>query len=280
MSRFKFITRTVFIVAILFASNFIKAQCSPDVEDPIAIAPMDADYQCIGDVPQQSISDVTGVTDNCTATPVVAILAEVQFGACPTIITREYSVTDGAGNQIYLTQTITVNDTQNPTASNPPTTNVNGGVIPAVDVSIITDESDGCTVFPTVSWVSDVSDALSCPETITRTYSVTDDCGNSISVTHTIINMGISCTSGIIENSLSKETIAFPNPTTGEVTVNLNGIYDNVKISLLNIQGRLVLIEDYSSIDQFKLNISDEPGFYFLNIEADNEIATLKIIKK
>ena len=37
-----------------------------------------------------------------------------------------------------------------------------------------------------VAFVSDVSDGNTCPEVITRTYSVTDACGNSINVTQTI----------------------------------------------------------------------------------------------
>src|SRR5690606_32432453 len=45
---------------------------------------------------------------------------------------------------------------------------------------------DNCSV-PTVAWVSDVSDNGNCPETITRTYSVTDACGNQITVTQLII---------------------------------------------------------------------------------------------
>ena len=50
---------------------------------------------------------------------------------------------------------------------------------------MVTDEADNTGV-PTVAFVSDVSDGNTCPETITRTYSVTDDCGNQILVTQTI----------------------------------------------------------------------------------------------
>ena len=57
--------------------------------------------------------------------------------------------------------------------------------VPPVDINDVTDEADNCGT-PTVAFVSDVSDGLSCPETITRTYSVTDSCGNSINVTQTI----------------------------------------------------------------------------------------------
>ena len=51
---------------------------------------------------------------------------------------------------------------------------------PAPDITVVTDEADNCTASPTVAFVSDVSDGNTCPEVITRTYSVTDDCGNSI----------------------------------------------------------------------------------------------------
>jgi hypothetical protein len=59
-------------------------------------------------------------------------------------------------------------------------------MFPASDVSVVTDEADNCTAAPTVVFVGDVSDGNTCPEVITRTYSVTDDCGNAINVTQTI----------------------------------------------------------------------------------------------
>ncbi|MCH1479196.1 MAG: hypothetical protein L7U23_03785, partial [Crocinitomicaceae bacterium] len=58
------------------------------------------------------------------------------------------------------------------------------GDIPAADISLVTNIVSDCPA--TVAFVSDASDGNTCPEVITRTYSVTDDCGNSTNVTQTI----------------------------------------------------------------------------------------------
>jgi gliding motility-associated-like protein len=139
--------------------------------------------QCIGDV-VIDVSVVTDEADNCTANPVVAHLGDVSDGlTCPETITRTYSVTDDCGNQITLDQIIVVNDTIAPTASAPIAVNVECiGDVPVVDTLVVTDALDNCTANPVVAHVGDVSDGLTCPETITRTYSVTDDCGNQITV--------------------------------------------------------------------------------------------------
>ena len=96
-------------------------------------------------------------------------------------------MTDGAGNSTDVTQTITVNDTTAPTASNPAAVSVQcPSNVPATDITVVTDEADNCTASPTVAFVSDVSDGNSNPETITRTYRVTDGAGNSTDVVQTI----------------------------------------------------------------------------------------------
>ncbi|MCK8523550.1 VCBS domain-containing protein, partial [Aquimarina sp. D1M17] len=79
---------------------------------------------------------------------------------------------------------LTVEDTTNPTASNPSPITAQCAA-PAPDITVVTDEADNCGT-PTVAFVSDVSDGNSNPEVITRTYSVTDAAGNSINVTQTI----------------------------------------------------------------------------------------------
>jgi hypothetical protein len=46
--------------------------------------------------------------------------------------------------------------------------------------------SDNCGGKVTVTWEGDVSDGKTCPETITRTYKATDECGNTATCTQTI----------------------------------------------------------------------------------------------
>eukprot|EP00353_Schmidingerella_taraikaensis_P001121 CAMPEP_0185596404 /NCGR_PEP_ID=MMETSP0434-20130131/80735_1 /TAXON_ID=626734 ORGANISM="Favella taraikaensis, Strain Fe Narragansett Bay" /NCGR_SAMPLE_ID=MMETSP0434 /ASSEMBLY_ACC=CAM_ASM_000379 /LENGTH=1678 /DNA_ID=CAMNT_0028224905 /DNA_START=575 /DNA_END=5607 /DNA_ORIENTATION=+ len=138
-------------------------------------------------IPTPDPLDVNDEADNCTVNPVVAWVSDVSDnGNCPEIITRTYSITDDCGNQSFVTQTISVGDAVLPTASNPTPINVQcSGDVPLPDPLVVTDEADNGAV-PTVTFESDVSDGQSCPETITRTYRVTDDCGNFIFVTQTI----------------------------------------------------------------------------------------------
>ena len=162
--------------------NVLQTITVDDNINPTASNPVPVTVQCIGDVPAADITVVTDEADNC-GVPVVAFVSDVSNGlTCPETITRTYSVTDACGNTINVLQTITVDDNINPTASNPaPVTVQCIGDVPAADITVVTDESDNCGV-PVVAFVSDVSNGLTCPETITRTYSVTDACGNTINV--------------------------------------------------------------------------------------------------
>ena len=154
-----------------------------DDTDPIATAPNNVTVQCISDVPAVDVNDVTGVSDNCTANPTVTHIGDVSDGnTCPEIITRTYRIEDDCGNFIEVNQAITVDDNIDPTASNPSSITVSGGPAPAPDPTVVTTEADNCTANPSVTWVSDNSDGNTCPETITRTYAIEDDCGNQITV--------------------------------------------------------------------------------------------------
>ena len=141
-------------------SNYSTATHTINIDDntnPTASNPAPVTVQCIGDVPVPDITVVTDEADNCTVNPVVAFVSDASDGnSCPEVITRTYSVTDACGNTINVTQTITIDDTTNPTASNPaPVTVQCIGDVPAPDITVVTDEADNCTVNPVVAFVSD-----------------------------------------------------------------------------------------------------------------------------
>ncbi|WP_421805852.1 hypothetical protein [Flagellimonas sp.] len=98
---------------------------------------------------------------------------------------------DGANNAYFdnvtfeHTQVFTIAflDDEDPTASNQVSTVCDNA--PAVDPDVIDDETDNCGI-ASVTFISETTDNLSNPETIVRTYRVTDSYGNFIDVTHTI----------------------------------------------------------------------------------------------
>ena len=113
----------------------------------------------------------------------------VPFSSGVTI--ARYLVDDGA-NSVSCTFTVTVSDTQSPTASNPAT--LSGiscqAAVPAPNMAVVTNEADNCGT-PMVAHVSDVvASGSGCPGdplTILRSYRVSDVAGNSILVTQTIL---------------------------------------------------------------------------------------------
>ena len=165
----------------------VTISASGDPFPPTASNPFSVTVQCIVDVPAPNPAVVIDAVDN-GAPPVVTWEDDTSDGnSCPQEITRIYRVTDDCGNFIFVEQTITVTDDIPPTASTPAPLSVECITdVPPTNAAVVIDEADNCGV-PTVAFVSESSDGNECAgEIIIRTYSVTDSCGNSITVTHTI----------------------------------------------------------------------------------------------
>ena len=186
-----------------------------DTQEPvIATIPNNLAVQCPADVP---VMQAINWTDNCDGNGTLAGTQGTSGTTCPEILTRTWTYTDGCGNTSTKIQTITIDDTQFPTASDLPTIQVT--TLPAPDPNVITDEADNCGT-PLVQFVSDVSNNAFCPEKVVRTYSVTDDCDNSIFVTQEFI-VGdpfpdVSFTASQTEFSIIDEVLVqFTNHSTG-----------------------------------------------------------------
>jgi hypothetical protein len=129
----------------------------------LAAAPGNITVQCVGDVPAMTN---LGYTDNCDPAGVVSGVDVSDGLSCPETITRTWTYTDACGNMATTNQTITVQDTQAPIF---PATPAGLAVQCSGDVPAMTNlgYTDNCDPAGTVIG-SDLSDGLSCPETITR----------------------------------------------------------------------------------------------------------------
>ena len=83
---------------------------------------------------------------------------------------------------------------------------------------------------------------------------------------------------GIIENSIESFNI-YPNPTNGKLYIDLSNINAEIEMSLLNLQGQIVLnkILTGNSIKQFDLT-NYLKGIYFLKLETENSTFIKKIV--
>ncbi|MDX1409407.1 MAG: hypothetical protein R3330_14770, partial [Saprospiraceae bacterium] len=143
-----------------------------DTPPVFSSTPADITISCASDL---TPLDLTW-TDNCDGTGTVAS-SDVSDGmTCPETITRTWSYTDACGNNVTHVQTVTINDVDAPVFTNPP-----GDITVQcqADIPLIGDLTwtDNCDGSGTVS-ASDVSDGMTCPETVTRTWTYTDACGN------------------------------------------------------------------------------------------------------
>ncbi|MFV8391097.1 hypothetical protein, partial [Flavobacterium sp. LB1P71] len=77
------------------------------------------------------------------------------------VISRTWTVTDACGNFSKAIQTIKIQDTTAPTASNPAAITLDGcnGTFPAADITVVTNEADACST-PVVAFVGDSAPAV------------------------------------------------------------------------------------------------------------------------
>jgi large repetitive protein len=155
------------------------------VEDTTApvwdqVMPVDITVECDG-VP--AAPAVVTASDNCDA-DVTVVFSEVRTdGACPDTytLTRTWTATDNCGNSITHVQVISVEDTTAPVWDQvmPADITVECDALPAAPAMVTA--SDNCDSNVLVEFTEARTDGV-CPDTytLTRTWTATDNCGNSI----------------------------------------------------------------------------------------------------
>jgi len=70
----------------------------------------------------------------------------------------------------------------------------------------------------------------------------------------------------------------YPNPSSGNITIKAPAKHEKLHISLSNMQGKLVYQNTVNTLQTIDLGNDIEPGIYFMQIQSDSGLKTLKVI--
>lgn len=73
----------------------------------------------------------------------------------------------------------------------------------------------------------------------------------------------------------------YPNPTTGNVNIDLGQKYSNATITLHNVMGQMISNKSYENRRNINFEIEAPKGIYFVNIVSETgEQTTVKVVKE
>ncbi len=161
------------------SSEFVQIIDLIDETAPEAsIEPTDLELECTDEVPATEVS----FTDNCDD-EVSVIYDQTETGdSCEQIITRTWIASDQCGNETIVDQIITIRDTQAPEFEYVP----EGYTFECGDEMEVemAEASDACNEWNVTVATQESGDE--CVKVYTRTFTATDECGNSATATQVI----------------------------------------------------------------------------------------------
>jgi hypothetical protein len=71
----------------------------------------------------------------------------------------------------------------------------------------------------------------------------------------------------------------YPNPTSGNITIDLGKQQDNIRATLTNTIAQVIFTKKYCSTAIIEINLTAPKGIYFLQLTIDGQIITKKLMK-
>lgn len=135
----------------------------------------------------------------------------------------------------------------------------------------------------TYQWATCTPNFAIIPGATSQTYQATVSGNYAVIVTENSCTDTSACQtviiSGVEENALAQQVVLFPNPTTGNFTIDLGTTYSTVVVTVTDIAGRVVSVTRENATAKLQLNIEEPQGIYFVTIKANDQQAVLRLIK-
>ncbi|MBT5402491.1 MAG: T9SS type A sorting domain-containing protein, partial [Crocinitomicaceae bacterium] len=85
---------------------------------------------------------------------------------------------------------------------------------------------------------------------------------------------------GIVENDFETDVLIYPNPTDGNFSIDLGGVYETINVTIRDAGGKLIQSKTYTSSQILKLKLDEAPGIYAVVIASDSKRAVVKLSKE
>lgn len=84
----------------------------------------------------------------------------------------------------------------------------------------------------------------------------------------------------VVEFTPKQDINFYPNPTSGHLTIEFESIKHSVSVKVMSISGQLLSTTEFSSTSKVNLSLNQQPGLYIIQVETDNEVTSIKILKQ
>ncbi|WP_235298837.1 HYR-like domain-containing protein [Portibacter marinus] len=152
-----------------------------DISPVFEEGPLDLTVSCAEDIP---LPVNVNVEDNCLGIQSITPRDSTDSATCPEIITRIWEFEDDCGNQARIIQLITVLDTTPPIIE-PAPADLTVSCYAELPDEVLLGWTDNCSAGGLISPEQRTNFSV-CPEIITRTWTVMDECGNPATVEQVI----------------------------------------------------------------------------------------------
>ncbi len=90
----------------------------------------------------------------------------------------------------------------------------------------------------------------------------------------------IISTVGINASTKSNLFTVYPNPTSGQLTIEFENEFSNVQLTVRNVIGQTVFTKNYSTGNQINFTLEGAAGIYFIEVVDQDNLTQLKVIKE
>lgn len=83
-----------------------------------------------------------------------------------------------------------------------------------------------------------------------------------------------------VEYTAAKNISYYPNPTSGELNIKFGSTVKDAQVNVRSIDGKLLKTVSLNHTDMAAISLENQPGLYLIQVTADGQSSTFKVIKQ